>query len=45
MYKDYFPNDNIIIGDAHSYLLENYNQFTNKDKRNYFENDNERADK
>ena len=24
VYKKYFPNDNIVIGDAHAYLLENY---------------------
>ena len=27
IYKDYFPNDKIIIGDAHKYLLEHYNEF------------------
>ena len=26
-YKDLYPNDNIIIGDAHKYLLENYNKY------------------
>ena len=24
IYSDFYPNDNIIIGDAHLYLLENY---------------------
>jgi DNA (cytosine-5)-methyltransferase 1 len=27
IYKDYFHNDNIIVGDAHQYLLDNYNDF------------------
>ena len=27
IYKDYFPNDNVIVGDAHAYLLENYKEF------------------
>ena len=27
IYKDFYPNDEIIIGDAHQYLLENYNKY------------------
>ena len=27
IYKDYFHNDNVIITDAHHYLLEHYNEF------------------
>ena len=27
IYKDFYPNDDIIIGDAHQYLLENYNKY------------------
>jgi DNA (cytosine-5)-methyltransferase 1 len=27
VYKDLFPNDNVIIGDAHEYLLENFKEF------------------
>lgn len=27
IYKDYFPNDTVIIGDAHDYLLKNYRQY------------------
>ena len=27
VYKDYFPNDNLIIGDAHKYLEENFDKF------------------
>jgi DNA (cytosine-5)-methyltransferase 1 len=27
VYKDLFPNDIIVIGDAHQYLLENYDKF------------------
>lgn len=26
-YKRFFPNDNVIIGDAHEYLLKNYTEF------------------
>ncbi len=26
-YKYFFPNDNVIIGDAHKYLLEHYKEF------------------
>jgi DNA (cytosine-5)-methyltransferase 1 len=26
-YKDHFPNDNLIITDAHQYLLEHYNEY------------------
>ena len=26
-YKDYFPNDNLIIGDAHKYLEEHFNEY------------------
>lgn len=27
IYKDFFPNDTVIIGDAHQYLLEHYKEF------------------
>jgi len=27
IYKDLYPNDNVIIGDAHKYLLEHYSEF------------------
>ena len=27
IYQDYFPNDTVIVGDAHQYLLENYEKF------------------
>lgn len=27
VYKHFFPNDNVIIGDAHDYLLKNYKDF------------------
>ena len=27
VYKSHFPNDNIIVGDAHKYLLKNYQNF------------------
>jgi DNA (cytosine-5)-methyltransferase 1 len=27
VYADLFPNDNLVVGDAHQYLLENFNQF------------------
>jgi DNA (cytosine-5)-methyltransferase 1 len=27
IYKDYFPNDNVVVGDAHAYLLEHYKEF------------------
>lgn len=27
VYKDLFPNDNLIIGDAHQYLLDNFKDF------------------
>lgn len=27
IYKDYFPNDNVIVGDAHEYLLDHFNEF------------------
>lgn len=27
IYKDYYPDDNLIIGDAHQYLLNNYKDF------------------
>ncbi len=27
VYKDLFPNDNVIIGDAHQYLLEHFKEF------------------
>ena len=27
IYQDYFPNDKVIIGDAHQYLLDHYDEF------------------
>ncbi len=27
IYQDFFPNDKVIIGDAHKYLLEHYKEF------------------
>ena len=27
IYKDFFPNDNVIVGDAHDYLLKNFKKF------------------
>ena len=27
LYKGYFPNDNLIVGDAHQYLLDHYKEF------------------
>ena len=27
LYQERFPNDKVIVADAHQYLLENYNQF------------------
>ena len=27
VYADFFPNDKVIIADAHQYLLENYKEF------------------
>lgn len=27
VYADYFPNDKLVIGDAHQYLLEHYKEF------------------
>lgn len=27
IYKSYFPEDEVIVGDAHKYLLENYSEF------------------
>ena len=27
IYKEYYPDDNIIIADAHEYLLQHYNEF------------------
>lgn len=27
VYKDHFPNDNVIVADAHQYLLDNYENF------------------
>lgn len=27
VYKHYFPDDNVIVGDAHQYLLNNYHEF------------------
>jgi DNA (cytosine-5)-methyltransferase 1 len=26
-YKDFYPNDNVIVGDAHQYLLDHYKEF------------------
>ena len=27
IYKDFFPNDTVIVGDAHQYLLDHYKEF------------------
>jgi DNA (cytosine-5)-methyltransferase 1 len=27
IYKDFYPKDNVIVGDAHQYLLEHHNEF------------------
>lgn len=27
VYKEYFPNDNVVVGDAHQYLLDNFDKF------------------
>ena len=27
IYSDFFPNDKVIVGDAHQYLLEHFNEF------------------
>lgn len=27
VYQDYFPNDKVVIGDAHQYLLEHFREF------------------
>lgn len=27
IYKDFFPNDKVVVGDAHQYLLEHYKEF------------------
>ena len=27
IYKDFFPNDKVVVADAHQYLLDNYNKF------------------
>ena len=27
IYKDFFPNDNVIVGDAHQYLIDHYSEF------------------
>lgn len=27
IYKDFFPNDEVIVGDAHRYLLDHYQEF------------------
>lgn len=27
IYKDFFPNDTVIVGDAHQYLLDHYQEF------------------
>ena len=27
IYKDFFPNDEVIVSDAHQYLLDNFKEF------------------
>ena len=27
IYKDFYPNDEVVVADAHQYLLENYKEF------------------
>lgn len=27
IYKDFFPNDKVVVGDAHQYLIEHYKEF------------------
>ena len=27
IYQDFFPNDQVVVGDAHQYLLEHYREF------------------
>ncbi|MBT6048643.1 MAG: DNA cytosine methyltransferase [Candidatus Scalindua sp.] len=27
VYKDFFPNDTVVVGDAHQYLLDHYKEF------------------
>jgi DNA (cytosine-5)-methyltransferase 1 len=27
IYKSFFPNDNVVVGDAHQYLLDHYSEF------------------
>jgi len=27
IYKDLYPNDNVIVGDAHQYLLDHYSEY------------------
>jgi DNA (cytosine-5)-methyltransferase 1 len=27
VYQDYFPNDKVVVGDAHQYLLDHYKEF------------------
>ena len=27
IYQDFFPNDNVVVGDAHKYLLEHFQEF------------------
>lgn len=27
VYKDLYPNDNVVVGDAHQYLLDHYHEF------------------
>jgi DNA (cytosine-5)-methyltransferase 1 len=27
IYSDFYPNDNVIVGNAHDYLIENYKEF------------------
>ena len=27
IYQDFFPNDNVVVGDAHQYLLYHYKEF------------------
>jgi len=29
IYKDFFPNDTVIVGDAHQYLLDHYREYDN----------------
>ena len=27
VYKSFFPNDTVVVGDAHQYLLDHYKEF------------------